>query len=64
MAGSLKRAEPVLGEAVVLIRAMHDSNFPNCLTADLLLFNAIVSDLFPTVMMAHGQRAHQRLEED
>ena len=59
MAGSLKRAEPDLDEAVVLIRAMHDYNFPNCVTADLPLFNAIVSHMFPTVMMVH-----QRLEEN
>lgn len=34
-------------EAVVLITAMHRSNMPKFLLDDAVLFNAIVSDLFP-----------------
>lgn len=49
MAGSLKRANPLLNEDAVLIRAMRDSNVPKFLKDDLPLFSAIVQDLFPTV---------------
>eukprot|EP00898_Chlorokybus_atmophyticus_P006606 jgi/Chlat1/6947/Chrsp52S06617 len=47
MAGALKRANPDLDEDIVLIRAMKDSNLPKFLVDDALLFQAIVSDLFP-----------------
>ncbi|KAK9815239.1 hypothetical protein WJX72_000483 [[Myrmecia] bisecta] len=49
MAGGLKRSTPDLSEEFVLIRAMQDSNIPKLLAGDALLFNAIVSDLFPGV---------------
>ncbi|XP_077994098.1 dynein axonemal heavy chain 6-like [Glandiceps talaboti] len=49
MAGSLKRDNPELGEDVVLIRALRDSNLPKFLTEDASLFQAILSDLFPGV---------------
>ena len=42
MAGALKRAEVNLGEDLVLIRAMRDSNLPKFLSHDIPLFNAIV----------------------
>ena len=47
MAGSLKRKEPSLKEEAILIRAMKDSNVPKFLKEDLVLFNAIIGDLFP-----------------
>ena len=47
MAGALKRKESHLNDVDVLIRAMKDSNIPKFLREDLILFNAIVSDLFP-----------------
>ena len=47
--GALKRSNPDLREDVVLIRAMRDSNLPKFLREDALLFQAIVSDLFPGV---------------
>ncbi|CAG9323486.1 unnamed protein product [Blepharisma stoltei] len=47
MAGALKRKEPHLTEDIILIRAMKDSNVPKFLKEDLVLFNAIVQDLFP-----------------
>eukprot|EP00762_Andalucia_godoyi_P000666 ANDGO_05308.mRNA.1 Dynein-1-beta heavy chain len=49
MAGQLKRAEPDLAEDIVLIRAMRDSNVPKFLQDDVVLFMAIIQDLFPGV---------------
>ena len=51
MAGALKRANPTMDESAVLIRAMRDSNIPKFLKDDIPLFNAIVQDLFPTVVI-------------
>lgn len=51
MAGSLKRAEVQLSEDVVLIRAMREANIPKFLSHDIPLFNAIVSDLFPGLVI-------------
>ena len=50
MAGRLKRSSPPeQGEDYLLIRAMCDSDVPKFLKEDLILFKAIVQDLFPTV---------------
>ncbi|KAG9395747.1 Dynein heavy chain and region D6 of dynein motor [Carpediemonas membranifera] len=49
MAGGLKRGNPSLGEDIVLIRAMRDSNVPKFLAEDVPLFMGIVQDLFPGV---------------
>ncbi|KAJ1494153.1 hydrolytic ATP binding site of dynein motor region D1-domain-containing protein [Baffinella frigidus] len=49
MAGTGKRANPDLPENIVMIRAMCDSNIPKFLKEDVILFNAIVNDLFPGV---------------
>ena len=49
MAGALKRSNPELGEDVVLIRSLRDSNLPKFLTQDIGLFKGILSDLFPGV---------------
>ncbi|GBG29459.1 Dynein heavy chain 1, axonemal [Hondaea fermentalgiana] len=51
MAGGLKRGNPEVSEDVTLIRALRDSNVPKCLSEDLPLFYAIVSDLFPGVVV-------------
>ena len=51
MAGSLKRQETKLEEDVVLIRAMRDSNVPKFLKDDLPLFQGLVQDLFPNVVI-------------
>lgn len=42
MAGTGKRSNPDLPEAIVMIRAMCDSNIPKFLKEDVVLFNAIV----------------------
>ncbi|KAK2964418.1 putative Dynein axonemal heavy chain 6 [Blattamonas nauphoetae] len=49
MAGRLRRDNSDLGEDVVLIRAMCESNLPKFLADDIPLFNGIVGDLFPEV---------------
>ncbi|XP_050398729.1 dynein axonemal heavy chain 6 [Patella vulgata] len=49
MAGALKRQNPDKQEDVVLIRALRDSNLPKFLAQDAILFQAILSDLFPNV---------------
>ena len=49
MAGTLRKKYSDLGEDIVLIRAMRDSNVPKFLHQDLDLFNGIIKDLFPTV---------------
>ena len=51
MAGSLKRADVNVSEDVVLVRAMRESNIPKFLSHDIPLFNAIVSDLFPGLVI-------------
>ncbi|XP_033099985.1 dynein heavy chain 6, axonemal-like [Anneissia japonica] len=51
MAGSLKRDNPDLGEDIVLIRALRDSNLPKFLADDAVLFGGILSDLFPGVVL-------------
>ncbi|XP_071825285.1 dynein axonemal heavy chain 6-like isoform X2 [Apostichopus japonicus] len=51
MAGALKRSNPDVGEDIVLIRALRDSNLPKFLTDDVVLFRGILSDLFPGVVL-------------
>ncbi|KAK3237367.1 hypothetical protein CYMTET_52552 [Cymbomonas tetramitiformis] len=61
MAGSLKRSDTHLSEAVVLIRAMRDSNLPKFLSDDADLFSAIITDLFPGEQVPeqdYGELAH------
>jgi len=49
MAGELKRSDPKSSEDGVLIKAMKESNVPKFLQNDIYLFEALVSDLFPSV---------------
>lgn len=51
MAGTLKRDNPDKSEDVVLIKALRDSNIPKFLSDDANLFEGIVSDLFPDVII-------------
>ena len=61
MAGNLKRSNPKLDENIVLIRAMRDSNIPKFLTSDLPLFSALISDLFPGIVIPETK--HPELEQ-
>ncbi|KAF8069431.1 DHC1 [Scenedesmus sp. PABB004] len=47
MAGALKRGAPGMSEALVLMRALRDSNLPKCVYDDVPLFLGLVGDLFP-----------------
>lgn len=47
MAGALKRGAPDMSEALVLMRALRDSNLPKFVYDDVPLFLGLVSDLFP-----------------
>lgn len=51
MAGQLRRSDANTPEDIVLIRAMKDSNVPKFLEHDLPLFEGIVTDLFPGVVV-------------
>ena len=48
-AGLLKREQPDMDEPLIVLRALKDSNVPKFLENDILLFNGIISDLFPGV---------------
>jgi dynein heavy chain len=47
MAGSMKRSSADLGEDVVLMRALRDSNMPKFVFEDVPLFQGLIGDLFP-----------------
>lgn len=51
IAGNLKRQSPTLDENMVLIRAMRDSNIPKFLEKDQPLFQALIQDLFPNMVI-------------
>ncbi|XP_066590873.1 dynein axonemal heavy chain 1-like [Prorops nasuta] len=49
-AGNLKRSQQDLEEEQICMRALRDVNVPKFLKDDLILFNGIVSDLFPNLI--------------
>jgi dynein heavy chain len=46
-AGNLRRNQPNIPEQLIVLRAINDVNVPKFLVNDLVLFNDIISDLFP-----------------
>lgn len=50
MAGALKRGAPEMSEALVLMRALRDSNLPKFVYDDVPLYLGLVGDLFPGVL--------------
>ena len=66
MAGKLKRQDPNMVEDITLIRALRDSNIPKFLAHDIPLFEAILKDLFPGVVVPaidYGALKHYIEEE-
>jgi Hydrolytic ATP binding site of dynein motor region len=49
VAGVMKRAEPDLDEATVLMKALRDFNMPKVVQEDAAVFLALVGDLFPGI---------------
>jgi dynein heavy chain len=47
VAGQLKRAEPLLDEESLLMRALRDFNIPKIVQADEVVFFGLLNDLFP-----------------
>ena len=59
-AGILKKNEPDMQEDLTMLRAMRDSNLPKFLRDDIILFRAIIKDLFPGVK--EPQAVYEQLE--
>jgi len=49
VAGTMKRAEPLIAENAILMRALRDFNIPKITAADLDIFFGLLGDLFPGI---------------
>ena len=47
-AQNLKRKDPKEREEYVILRAICDINVPKFISSDVILFNGIITDLFPS----------------
>lgn len=54
-AGNLRRQNPQLSEASILIKSMEISNIPKFLDEDIPLFNGIFNDLFPKEIIEQNE---------
>ena len=51
VAGGFKRAEPLISEQSLLFRALRDFNYPKIAAVDLPIFNGLLGDLFPGIII-------------
>jgi dynein heavy chain len=56
-AGLLKSRDPEQNEDLTMLRAIRDSNLPKFLRDDILLFRAIIKDIFPGVQEPNAEYA-------
>jgi dynein heavy chain len=57
IAGSFKRSQKKLNDETILVNALRDANLPKFLPQDIQLFKALLSDLFPKVVLEEHSMA-------